>query len=302
MNLRKLATLLLCLCLLAPAWALGEGAPVTLTDMMGRTITLDAPATRVVALTASDCEILYALGAGDALVGRGEYCDYPEAALQVQSVESGYETNIEQIIALQPQLVIMNTMAQTKEGVEAMESAGLKVLVNSIKSIDGVYEAITLIGAATGRDEQARALIAGMQADFAEIKQKVPAGGEKTVYFEVSPLQYGLWTAGQSTFLDELATMLGLTNAFADVNEYAEVSAEQVIARDPDIIVTVAMYYGEGATPVEEILSREGWQGMKAVQSKAVFNADGNETSRPGPRLVNAARSLYAFVYGGEAK
>lgn len=76
---------------------------VTLTDMTGRKITLDAPAERVVALTAADCEILYALGAGDLLVGRGEYCDYPAEVLDVPSVQSGYETNIEQIIALEPQ-------------------------------------------------------------------------------------------------------------------------------------------------------------------------------------------------------
>ena len=90
---------------------------VTLTDMTGREITLDAPAERVVALTASDCEILYALGAGDLLVGRGEYCDYPAEVLDVPSVQSGYDTNIEQIIALEPQVLLMSTMAQTEEQV-----------------------------------------------------------------------------------------------------------------------------------------------------------------------------------------
>ena len=91
---------------------------VTLTDMTGREITLDAPAERVVALTASDCEILYALGAGDLLVGRGEYCDYPAEVLDVPSVQSGYDTNIEQIIALEPQVLLMSTMAQTDEQVQ----------------------------------------------------------------------------------------------------------------------------------------------------------------------------------------
>ena len=99
---------------------------VTLTDMTGREITLDAPAERVVALTASDCEILYALGAGDLLVGRGEYCDYPAEVLDVPSVQSGYDTNIEQIIALEPQVLLMSTMAQTEEQVQQLEAAAVR--------------------------------------------------------------------------------------------------------------------------------------------------------------------------------
>ena len=92
--------------------AMGEAA-ITVTDMKGREIRLDAPATRVVALTPSDCEILYAIGAGETLVGRGEYCDYPAGVLDVPSVQSGAETNVEQIVALEPQVVIMSTMAQS---------------------------------------------------------------------------------------------------------------------------------------------------------------------------------------------
>ena len=87
----------------------------TVTDMKGRDIVLNEDVTRVVALTAADCEILYAIGAGDVLVGRGEYCDYPEAALSLPAVQSGAGTNIEQIIALTPQVVFMDTMAQSVE-------------------------------------------------------------------------------------------------------------------------------------------------------------------------------------------
>ena len=122
----------------------------------------------------------------------------------------------------------------------------------------------------------------------------------KTVYFEVSPLQWGLWTAGKGTFMDELAAMCGLTNAFADVEGWAEISEEQVIARDPDYIVTITMYYGEGPTPVEEIKSRAGWDALKAVQNDTILNADSNEISRPGPRLKDAAETLFNFVYGAD--
>ena len=280
--------------------AFAESTAVTVTDMAGREITLDAPATKVVALTASDCEILAALGAEDTLVGRGEYCDYPESVLEVPAVQSGADTNLEQIIALEPQVVVMAKMAQTEEQVAALEKAGIRVVVSDAQDIEGVYTAIRLIGALVGRNDEAEAMVADMQSTFADIAAKSENTG-KTVYFEVSPLQWGLWTAGKGTFMDELATMCGLTNAFADVEGWAEISEEQVLERDPDYIVTISMYYGEGPSPVEEIKSRAGWDALKAVQNDAIFNADSNEVSRPGPRLKDAAEALYTFVTGEEA-
>lgn len=292
----KCFLLLLCLMILPACCCAESDAAVTVTDMVGHEITLPAPATRIVALTASDCEILYMLGAGDTLVGRGTYCDWPAEVLEVPVVKSGYETNMEQILSLEPQVVMMSTMAQSEEQVAALENAGIRVVVSDAHDIAGVYTAIELIGDVVGKAEEADALVAQMQQKFAEIAEKAPQGGEKTVYFEVSPLQYGLWTAGSGTFMNELAEMVGLKNAFADVSDWGEVSEEQVIARDPDYIVTITMYFGEGPTPVEEILSRTGWQGMKAIQNGAVLNADSNEISRPGPRLMDAAQTLLDFV------
>ena len=112
---RKLVSLFLCMALLCACIpALAEGG-LTVTDMKGREITLDAPASRIVAITASDVEIIYALGAGDLLVGRGEYCDWPAEVLDKPVVKSGAETNLEEILALEPDVVIMATMAQTED-------------------------------------------------------------------------------------------------------------------------------------------------------------------------------------------
>ena len=280
--------------------ALGETAPLVVQDMKGREIQLDAPAKRIVALTAFDCEVLYALGAGEALVGRGEYCDYPAEVLLVPSVQSGAGTNIEQIVALKPQAVLMSTMAQTVEQVAALEAAGIKVVASDAQDIAGTYAAIEMIGAVAGKAQEAAALTQSMKASFEEIAKKASGDGSKTVYFEVSPLQWGLWTAGSGTFMDELAAMLGLKNAFADVQGWGEISQEQVIGRDPDYIVTITMYYGEGPDPVEEIKSREGWQDLKAVKNGTILNADSNEIARPGPRLVDAAEALFKFVYEPE--
>ncbi|MBR6905832.1 MAG: ABC transporter substrate-binding protein [Selenomonadaceae bacterium] len=184
---KRIVALLLVMLLLLPAFgAMAEGTAVTFTDMMGREITLAEPATRIVALTAADCEILCALGCEDALVGRGEYCDYPASVLDKPSVQSGSNTNIEEIIALQPQVVLMGTMAQTTEQVEALAQAGIQVVVSDAQNIEGVYTAIRLIGAIMGKDAEAEAMVADMQTAFADIEARSEATG-KTVYVRATP-------------------------------------------------------------------------------------------------------------------
>ena len=270
---------------------------VTLTDMTGREITLDEPATRIVALTPSDCEILYAIGAGDLLVGRGKYCDYPAEVLDIPAVESGSDTNIEQIVELQPQVLLMSTMSQTDEQVQQLEAAGVHVVVSDAQDIEGVYTAIHMIGELVGKQDEAASVVESMQKTFDEIKANA-GDGTKTIYFEVSPLEYGLWTAGTGTFMDEIANMMGLKNCFSDVEGWAGISEEQVLERNPDYILTISMYYGEGPTPEEEITSRAGWENVTAVKNGKILNLQNNELSRPAPRLAEGAKALYDFVYG----
>lgn len=295
--MKKLFSLLLTLMMLLSVTAGVAEEGITVTDSTGRVAVLTEPADRVVALTASDVEILYALGAGDTLVGRGEYCDYPAEVFDLPVVASGAETSVEQILSLAPDVVIMAKMAQTVEQVNALENAGVHVIVSDAQDIAGVYQVIEMIGAIVGRNDEAAALVSGMQTAFADIAANTEDTG-KTVYFEVSPLEWGLWTAGADTFMDELAQMCGLTNAFADVSGWVGISEEQVLARDPDYIVTITMYFGEGPTPVEEIMARPAWQSLKAVKNGNIYNADSNEISRPGPRLTDAAEKLYAFICG----
>ena len=312
MKLKKLLSMLLVLILmiscLCGCGGTGDGseeggqtggeAAISVTDQKGRVIELEEPAKRVVALTASDCEIIYALGAEETLVGRGEYCTYPAEVSEVTMVASGSETNLEQIIALAPQVVLMNEMDQTVEQVEALEKAGIKVVVNDANNLQETYDSIEIIGAIVGKDEEAKAMVESMKNAFAEMEAKKEAFEGKTVYFEVSPLEYGLWTAGPGTFMDEIADMMGLTNIFEDVNGWVQVSEEQVLQRNPDYIVTVVMYFGEGMTPVEEILSRPGWSNVTAIKNNDILNLQNDELSRPGPRLVDGAQLLFDMISG----
>ncbi len=297
MKLKKtLAILFAALLLLSVA-----GAPAaadesfTVTDMTGREITFDKPVQKAVALSAADCEIIFALGAEEALVGRGEYCNYPAEAVDIPSVQSGYNTNIEQIIALEPDVLFMATMAQTTEQVEQLEKAGIRVVVSDAQDIAGIYTSIRLIGDVMGKKAEAEQIVSEMEDVFTEIRAN-RYDGSKTIYFEVSPLQWGLWTAGNGTFMNEVAEMIGLKNCFADVASWAEISEEQVLERNPDFIVTTTMYFGEGPTPEEEIMSRPGWENVTAVQNGDILNLPNDELTRPGPSLADGVQMLFDFV------
>ena len=272
-----------------------EDTSIVFTDMAGREVKLEKPAQKIVALEPSDCEILYAIGAGGTLVGRGEYCDYPAEVMDIPSVQSGYETNIEAVIELGPEVVIMTMMAQTEDQINAFENAGIKVVMTNAQDINGIYESVNMIGRVTGKENEAANVVSQMKSAFDEIKKEGNGQG-KTVYFEVSPLQWGLWAAGSGTFMDEAAQMIGLTNIFSDQAGWIEVSEEQIISADPDYIVTITMYYGEGPTPEEEICSRPGWEGIKAVVNGNIINIQDNSLSRPSPRLMDGIKAMNDFI------
>ncbi|MBQ8620127.1 MAG: ABC transporter substrate-binding protein [Clostridia bacterium] len=289
---KKLILMLLTI-LLAFGLTAASAQGMTITDMFGREVALDGPVTRIVALEPSDCEILCALGCEDALVGRGKYCDYPESVLELPAVQSGANTNLEEILALDPQVVIMSDMAHTQEQISLLEQNGVKVIGTDADSIAEVYDAIRMIGMVMGKDAEAEAIVSDMQTTFGDIAAKAEKS-EKTIYFEVMPLEWGLWSAGSGTFMHELAEICGMRNAFADIEGWQSVSQEQVIERNPDYIVLVT---GMGETAVDEVLARDGWGDMKAIQNNEVYNADSYELTRPAPRIKPAAIDLYNFLY-----
>ena len=295
---KKLVSLFLAVLMMLSmaATVTAEDTAVTVIDMHGREIVLTEAATRIVALSPSDCEILCAIGCEELLVGRGQYCDYPESILELPALATGDNLNVEEILALEPQVVLMSDMNQTDDQVQQLEQNGVKVVVSQSTDIEGVYTAIRMISTLVGKEAECEAVIADMKATFDYISAQCEAS-DKTIYFEVMPLEWGLWTAGDKTFMHELAHICGMENAFADLIDWQAISQEQVIERDPDYIVLVT---GMGETAVDEVLGREGWGDMKAIQAAAVYNADSYAMTRPGPRLAEAAIGLYEFLYGVE--
>lgn len=290
---KKIVSLFLALLMaLSLSNAMAESAGLTVTDMFGREVTLPEAVTRIIAMEPSDCEILYALGCGDALVGRGMYCDYPASVLDLPAVQSGENINLEEILALNPQVVVLTGMHHLEEQIALLEQNGVKVIGTDANSISEVYDSIRLLGTVMGKDAEAESIIADMKAAFDDIAAKSEKT-DQTIYFEVMPLEWGLWSAGSGTFMQELAELCGMQNAFADIEGWKAVSQEQVIERNPDYIVLVT---GMGEAAVDEVMAREGWGDIKAIQNAKVYNADSYALTRPAPRLKDAAIDLYNFL------
>lgn len=281
-----------------------ESATIEVVDSVGRIVELDGPAESVVTEQPSHAEIVYALDQEDAIVGRGSYVDYPQEVTDIPDVGSGTELNVEAIVDLDPDVVFLDTMGDRDQEHQQLEEAGITVVVVHAETLDQVYETIDLIGTVMGAEEEAVDLVDQMQTTFAEYSeradQEVADGQTASIYYEVSPLEYGLWTAGSNTFMDEIGQLLNMDNIFADVDGFGEVSEEQVLTRDPAYIVTTTME-AEGFDPVEEILQRPGWDQVTAVAQDQVYMAQSDEFTRPGPRLMDAIDTLFHLIYGQES-
>ena len=288
---KKIVSLCLAL-LMAVSMTAATAESLVITDMFGREVTLAGPVTRIVALEPSDCEILCALGCEEALVGRGKYCDYPASVLELPAVASGANTNLEEILALEPQVVVMTDMNHTEEQVKLLVENGVQVIGTDADSIAEVYENIRLLGRVMGKEAEAETIIADMKSTFEEIASRSEQT-DKTIYFEVMPLEWGLWSAGKGTFMHELAELCGMQNAFADIEGWQSVSQEQVIERNPDYIVLVT---GMGEAAPDEVKARDGWGDMDAVRNDEIYNADSYKLTRPAPRLKEAAVELFNFL------
>lgn len=164
---------------------------ILLTDLSGRTIKLDKPATRIAALSASDCEVLCAAGAEDTIIARGTYCDYPEEIKNIKDVGSGELTNLEELVAIKPDVVLMSKTGFTLDQVNAMEAAGLKTFVNEPNTFEDTYTYISLLAKMTGHDAEGQKLVSEMQNRVSDLRDKCKNNEQKSVYFQLSLPEHG---------------------------------------------------------------------------------------------------------------
>ncbi len=272
--------------------------PLTLTDGLQRTITLDAPAQRIVSLAPSNTEILYAVGAGSQLVGRDPLSDYPAEAQSVADIGDTFlQLNTELIISLQPDLVLAAEITPPEQ-VAQLEQLGVQVywLANP-KDFEGLYTNLIIVGQLTGHDQEAAAAAESLRARVAAVQTAVADVADKpVVFYEVDGLTdpNAPYTAGTGTFIDLVINTAGGQNAAAGVQGYKQLSIEELLVQNPDFILLGDSAYG--ATP-ETVAQRAGWGQLAAVQANQVLPFDDNLMSRPGPRLVDAVEQLARLLH-----
>lgn len=263
--------------------------PVTVTDSNGETLDITAQPEAIVTLAPSFTEVLFAIGAGDSVVATDDNTDYPPEAMDLPKI-SGFEPSVEGIASYNPDLVLLFFDPGGLQ--DALGQVGIASLfLATPTSVDGIYEQIETIGAATGYPAEAEELVSEMQTDIDSIVAEVPGDGP-AIFHEIDST---LYSTGPGSFTHEMFVLLGAENIAAATGEpFPQMSNEAVIAANPDIILLSDAAYGESA---ESVSVRPGWNQIAAVQDARVFAIDDDLVSRAGPRIVEGLEMLYGLFY-----
>ena len=281
----------------APA-ASSNVAGLTLTDGLGREVKLGSAAQRVVSLAPSNTEILFALGAGDKVVGRDEFSDYPEEAKAIASVGGSMgEYSLEAIVALKPDLVLASEL-NSPELVSSLEKLGLTVYyLPNPKSFEELYTNLETVATLTGRD--ATKLTDSLKARVTAVDEKIAIlSYAPVVFYEIDATDPSKpYTAGVGTFINLIIQRAGGINftGLAGISDpYPQVSLEQLVVTPPDFIILGDSMWG---TTPEVVAGRPGWGTLTAVVDGHVYPFDDNLVSRPGPRLVDGLEALAKLLH-----
>lgn len=298
MLLRLLASLLLVLAACAPAPTTSlpsatAGAPpfpATVTDFEGRSVTIATRPERIVSIGPSNTEFLYALGAGRRVVGVDEFSAEPAEAAAKEKV-GGVKPNVEKIVSLRPDLVV--SVKISDGSLERVAAQNVVVLVVNPQNAADVSRTALLLGKAIGADGEglARSIQDGLDA----VKMRSATLAKKRVYHELDASDPNkLFSVGPGSFIHDLIEIAGGINVAARATgQYPQLSPEEVIRSDPEVIVFTSF----GVT-AEQIAARPGWSVLSAVKNGRVVKVEGSLMSNPGPRLPQAADAYYRILAG----
>jgi iron complex transport system substrate-binding protein len=264
----------------------------TITDGLGREVTLNGLPQRIISLAPSNTEILYAIGAGEQVVGRDALSDFPEEAQSATDIGSTFDAlNTELIVSLNPDLILAAEI-NTPEQVKQLEDLGMTVYyLKNPTTLEEMYDNLELVAQLTGHQDDAAALIESLKARVAAVDEKIaPLSSRPSVFYELDATDPSKpFTAGKGTFITQLIDRAGGYNIASELDGYPQLSLEQVVAADPAFIILGDARYG--VSP-ESIAQRPGWENLSAVRNGKIFPFNDDLVSRPGPRLVDALEEL----------
>lgn len=297
---RSLAVLTLALAPLGHAHAQSNPGdfPLTITDDGGTTTTFAAPPQRVISLNPGLTEITFALGHGDALVAVDSYSDYPPEAKDIQPRLNTYpDPSIETIVSLHPDLVL--SLADRDEDLALIRQQGIPVLKLFPKNFDAAVQTIRTLGQLYGSPDAGDAVATDMTTRRDAVLAAVADAPRPRVYEELDASEPDKpFVAGPNGFYGQLIDLAGGTNIFGDLpGDSAQVGAESVIQRDPEVIILTDADLPFNPQTPDMVAARPGWSTITAVRNSAIYAVPGELYSTPGPRLVEGLEDLAHLLH-----
>jgi iron complex transport system substrate-binding protein len=279
---------------------------ISITDDEGYVTNLTSIPQRIISLAPSCTQILFAVGAGDKVVGVTSYDNYPYnfsawVAAGNMTIDGGYGTpNMEAIAGLRPDLILTDDINDVS--LPSMRASGYNVVVLNPTTIAGIYHDISLAGKATGYETQATAVIANITSTINSITTKIDNAHltPMKVFYEVwGPPAGGFMTSGSTTWINDVISKAGGVNIFDnETQQYPTVSSETIVALNPDAIflpteMGITPFYGS----VAQVEATPGWNTISAVQNHRVYVIDGDLFAEPGPRVADCVYAVASDLY-----
>ncbi|MBR5316228.1 MAG: ABC transporter substrate-binding protein [Firmicutes bacterium] len=271
------------------------GYPMTVTDGIGTTMTIESEPEKIVSLSPSCTEILYALGLGDKMVGVSTWCTYPEEALQVEQVGDTYSVNIERIIEMEADIVFVSGHAGA-DAIEILTQTGIPVYCTSTVTLDDIYQNILDMGTVTNTADTAKAITDDMKADLESLQAEVADLESRSLFIDLGDL----YSTSKEDYLGKSLELVKIDNVALDFDYGSpRVSAETVIEKNPDVYIAMCAE--------KDFVMTDGFDQLNAFKNGEVHYIEYGDPrtdmiTRDGPRFVEGLRELVKLVHQTETK
>jgi ABC-type Fe3+-hydroxamate transport system substrate-binding protein len=245
---------------------------------------------RIISLGPSGTEILASLGAIDRMIGRSNWDLWPDTVRVIPAIGDAIRPSVERIVALRPDLVVLYAAADNVAATEALRAAGVEVVALRIDTIDEYFAALDSLGTRVGARPRADSIALALRQQLDDVRVRASRATRVRVFIPV--WEQPLMTVGAGSFLTELVTIAGGENIYADQQKPSlTVSFEDVVRRDPDVVLT-------GPVSAARLRVAREWQGLRAVREGHVLAFDTTLVSQPSSRLGEGAKSLADLLAG----
>lgn len=254
-----------------------------ISDDLGRRVKIPTQVERAVSLAPNLTEIVFAVGAGDKLVGVTTFCDYPAEARKIQKIGDTQTPNIENIIALKPQVVLVSTASQMENFSRTLDERGITIFVTNPNGLEDIYKTVYQVGEIFGRGEKAREIVDDLKKRVADVEARTASAADVRVFLQISREQ--LFTVGKESFITDLVNRAGGASVTSNVETaYPKISKETALALTPDAIIL--------SDSEDNREPNDVFKNSPAVRNGKVFRINAELISRPAPRIVDGLEQM----------